>query len=136
MPQNMELRYYHHIINMLLEEGYDLFKAPIKGEGSDLIIRSISNNGTPRYIEIQLLSRREEFINPIEIPVKSDNKNNFVYFILFSSGMRKIWVLRDDELMELRKLGEDRDTDPYRVKNFARFKFPELLVAEFKKQAK
>ncbi|MGL4394315.1 MAG: hypothetical protein ACRCS8_03730 [Brevinema sp.] len=137
MAQNMEARFYQHIIAMLLNEGYHVFQAPVKGEGADLIVRNINEDQTPSYIELQVLSRREEYVNPIAVPVKPDQKNHFAYFILYSSGMQKIWLLSAEELISLREEGlDDRDTSPYLVKNFDRLKSPELSLSEFKKLAK
>ncbi|MGL4562044.1 MAG: hypothetical protein ACRCV0_07155 [Brevinema sp.] len=135
MAKDIELDYYNSILSLLIEQGYDLFKAPIKGKGSDIIIRRVLDDATIQYIEIQILSRQEEYEQSINLSIKPNNKTVFCYFILYSQGMNKLWLLRDDELFKLRDIGlDERDTGPYLVRNFDRLNFPELLVEEFKKQ--
>jgi len=133
MKYNTEDRMKKNIISILTMEGFNIFETKTSDTGSDIIIRTIYKN-SPIYTEVQILSRTQEYVNPLIIPTWTITENNEYYFILYSLGMNKYWLLKSDELIKLRKEGLDtRDTSPYLVKNFKRLEFPKLYLKEFKK---
>lgn len=134
MVRNTHQRMAEYIKGLLLKENFNVFSATTDDTSCNLIVRNIKENDTPQYIEIQILSRTEEYNAEISILVKvEESKGHFCYFILHSPGMDKLWLLSADELLKLRAEGLDaRDTSPYLVKNFDRLKFPELTLQEYK----
>ena len=134
MIRNTDQRMVEYIKGLLLKENFNVFSAVTDDASCDLIVRNIKENDTPQYIEIQILSRTEEYNTEITIPVPVDeSKGHFCYFILHSPGMGKLWLMSFDELLKLRTEGlDDRDTSPNMVKNFDRLKFPELTLHEYK----
>ncbi len=134
MTRNTNQRMVEYIKGLLLKENYNVFSAVTDDTFCDLIVRNIKEDDSPQYIEIQVLSRTEEYNTEISIPITIDeSKGHFCYFILHSPGMGKMWLLRADELFKLRSEGMDaRDTSPNLVKNFDRLKFPELTLQEYK----
>ncbi|MGL4676311.1 MAG: hypothetical protein ACRCWI_01425 [Brevinema sp.] len=131
MQKNSDHRMKEFIQGMLSRENFNLYIAPTNDQGSSFIIRNILADKRPQYIEVQCLSRTEEYKINIEIPITIHN--HFYFFILYSPGMGKIWLLREDELIHLRNKGLDqRDTSPYLVTSFERLKNPELRLEEFK----
>ena len=134
MIRNTDQRMVEYIKGLLLKENFNVFSAATDDTSCDLIVRNIKENGTPQYIEIQILSRTEEYNIEIAIPVPVDeSKGHFCYFILHSPGIGKLWLLRADELLNLRAEDLDtRDTSPNMVKNFDRLKFPELTLQGYK----
>jgi len=134
MIRNTDQRMVEYIKGLLIKENFNVFSAVTDDQGSDLIVRNIKENNSPQYIEIQILSRTEEYNMEIAIPIKVDeSKGHFCYFILHSAGLDKLWLLRADELLKCRAEGLDaRDTSPNLVNNFDRLKFPELTLQEYK----
>ena len=136
MIRNTDQRMVEYIKGLLLKENFNVFAAATDDTSCDLIIRNIKENNTPQYIEIQILSRSEEYNTEIVVPITVDeSKGHFCYFILHSPGMVKLWLLSADELLKLRAEGLDaRDTSPNLVNNFDRLKLPELTLQEYKKR--
>ena len=136
MIRNTNQRMVEYIKGLLLKENFNVFSAVTDDASCNLIVRNIKENGTPQYIEIQILSRTEEYNTEIVIPVRVDkSQGHFCYFILHSPGMDKLWLLSADELLKLRAEGlDERDTSPNLVNNFDRLKFPELTLQEYKKR--
>ena len=136
MIRNTNQRMVEYLKGLLIQQNFNVFSASTSDQSCNVIIRNIKENNIPQYMEIQILSRTEEYNNELVIPVDTDiSKGYFCYFILYSPGMGKMWLLRSDELIKLRSAGLDaRDTSPYLVKNFDRLKFPELTLAEYKKK--
>ena len=134
MIRNTNQRMVEYIKGLLLKENFNVFSAATNDASCDLIVRNIKEDDIPQYIEVQILSRTEEYNTEIVVPVTVDeSKGHFCYFILHSPGMGKLWLLSIDELLKLRAEGMDaRDTSPNLVKNFDRLKFPELTLKEFK----
>ena len=131
MTRNTNQRMVEYIKGLLLKENYNVFSAVTDDTFCDLIVRNIKEDDSPQYIEIQVLSRTEEYNTEISIPITIDeSKGHFCYFILHSPGMGKMWLLRADELFKLRS----EDTSPNLVNNFDRLKFPELTLKEYKKR--
>lgn len=132
MTKNTDLRMESLIKGMLLRENFNVFDALSNDQEATLIIRNITDDNTPQYIEVRILSRTVEYEINIHTPIKK-SENVYYYYILHSPGMGRIWVLRDDELEQLRHEGMDaRDSTPFLVKDFSRFKTPQLSIEEFK----
>ena len=133
MNINTANRMRKFIIANIAKERFIYFENDSADQKSDLVIRTIKEDGTAQYTEIQILSRSEEYHIDLQVPTKQDQENVFYYFILFSAGIGKYWVLRSDELIALRDIGLDtRESSPYLVSNYDRLKTPHLSLEEYK----
>ena len=86
----------------LLKRGFDVYDTMVDDQGIDCIIRIPKDDGSARYLDIQIKARSKDakkknagFFGPMKIDVR-DN----YWFIFYSEHIGKYWIMSSSEVIE------------------------------------
>ena len=103
----------------LLKRGFDVYDTMVDDQGIDCIIRIPKDDGSARYLDIQIKARSKN-VNPKNAgffgPMKIDVRDNY-WFIFYSEWIGKYWIMSSSEVIERGNMNKSGVTaGKYKVK--------------------
>ncbi len=99
----------------LLKRGFDVYDTMVDDQGIDCIIRIPKDDGSVRYLDIQIKARSKN-VNPKNAgffgPMKIDVRDNY-WFIFYSEWIDAYWVMSSEEVTTMGTVNKSGQYEGY-----------------------